>query len=162
MNNTAPYWISKLELQPHPEGGFYKEVFRSQMEVKRLGEANAKQALTSIYYLLEGNDYSGFHRLLSDEIWYFHIGSPLYVHVLDDTKTLQTLELSDGPTGSLSIVIPAGAWFAAEIPSKQGFCLASCAVAPGFDFNEFEMAVQETLTGVYPEHAELIGRLCRC
>ncbi len=162
MTNTAPYWIEKLNLQPHPEGGFYKEVFRSQIAIKRAGEDQAKQAITTIYYLLEGNDYSGFHRLLSDEVWYFHKGSPLHIHVLDDTETLQTLELSDEPTGNLSVVIPAGAWFAAEVASKQSFCLTSCAVAPGFDFKEFEMAGAASLKADFPEHTELIGRLCRC
>jgi predicted cupin superfamily sugar epimerase len=161
MQNTAAHWIKKLNLLPHPEGGFYREVFRSQIAVTVAGDTKVKQAITSIYYLLEGNDYSGFHRLQSDEIWYFHQGVPLHIHVLNDTQTPQSIELSDQDTGSLSVVIPAGAWFAAEIPSKQGFCLASCAVAPGFDFSEFEMAEKELLSTGYPSHTELIERLCR-
>jgi len=162
MKNNAAYWINKLNLQPHPEGGFYKEVCRSQMEVIIVANnAKVKQAVTSIYYLLEGNDYSGFHRLKSDEIWYFHKGSPLHIHVLDKAGLLQSIELSDLETGSLSAVIPAGLWFAAEIPSKQGFCLASCAVAPGFDFAEFEMAEKEALCQGYPQYVGLITRLCR-
>lgn len=161
MESNAAYWINKLNLQPHPEGGFYKEVFRSEIEVRAAYSAKVKQAITSIYYLLEGNDYSGFHGLKSDEIWYFHKGSPLHIHVLDNAGLLQSIELSDLATGSLSVVIPAGLWFAAEIPSKQGFCLASCAVAPGFDFSEFEMAEKNTLCQGYPQYAGMIARLCR-
>jgi len=161
MESNAAYWINKLNLQPHPEGGFYKEVFRSEIEVRAAYSDKLKQAITSIYYLLEGNDYSGFHRLKSDEIWYFHKGSLLHIHVLTNAGLLQSIELSDLETGSLSVVIPAGLWFAAEIPSKQGFCLASCAVAPGFDFSEFEMAEKDTLCQDYPQYAGLIARLCR-
>ena len=74
---TASYWIKHLNLQRHPEGGYYKEVFRSQQQVLRPGADNKKQACTSIYYLLEGVDFSGFHRIASDELWYFHKGSPM-------------------------------------------------------------------------------------
>src|SRR5471030_3249918 len=136
MPTTALYWIEHLNLQPHPEGGYYKEVFRSQQELMRTGSATLKQACTSIYYLLEGSDFSGFHRLASDEIWYFHKGKPLNVHVIDKSGSHITYELSDGDTGSLSLAIPAYTWFAAEIPLGNGFALVSCAVAPGFDFKE--------------------------
>ena len=161
MENNARYWINKLNLQAHPEGGFYKEVFRSQIEVTVANSNKQKQAITSIYYLLAGDDYSGFHRIKSDEIWYLHTGVPLVIHVLNDAGLLQSIELSDTETGRLSAVIPAGLWFAAEIPSKQGFCLASCAVAPGFDFSEFEMAEKGALSESYPQYKDLIAKLCR-
>ncbi|HEY4327157.1 MAG TPA: cupin domain-containing protein [Mucilaginibacter sp.] len=157
----ASYWIEHLKLQPHPEGGYYKEIFRSEQQVLRLGSVEVKQACTSIYYLLEGVDYSGFHRLLSDEIWYFHKGVPLLIHSIDDNGRYSAIELSDSTSGNLSVVIPGGAWFAAEIPSKSGFTLASCAVAPGFDFSEFEMAKKEELTEIYPQHTGILNRLCR-
>src|ERR1700756_2735484 len=79
---NAAYWINRLKLQPHPEGGYYTEVFRSEQLVKRLDKTDIKQACTSIYYLLEGKDFSGFHRIGSDEIWYFHKGVPLLIHVI--------------------------------------------------------------------------------
>jgi predicted cupin superfamily sugar epimerase len=157
----AAYWVSRLNLQPHPEGGFYKEVFRSELEVVRKSQNSIKQACTSIYYLLEGTDYSGFHRLASDEIWYFHKGEPLNIHVLDKQGVYAKQELSDTGEGSLSVVVPAGSWFAAEIPAASGFTLVSCAVAPGFDFTEFEMAKKEVLTAQYPQHASLFNKLCR-
>jgi predicted cupin superfamily sugar epimerase len=161
MPATAQYWIDHLNLQPHPEGGYYKEVFRSRHEVVRAGEATAKQACTSIYYLLEGEDFSGFHRLASDELWYFHKGAPLHIHVIDNEGTHTTIELSDTDTGSLQAVIPPNTWFAAEIPSAAGFALVSCAVAPGFDFAEFEMAKNGELLAQYPQHKDLLDRLCR-
>jgi len=158
---NASYWIDHLQLQPHPEGGYYKEVFRSEIEVTDNDSFKFKRACTSIYYLLEGADYSGFHRLRSDEIWYFHKGAPLHIHVIDEAGGHSALELSDRGIGSLSIAIKAGLWFAAEIPSKKEFTLVSCAVAPGFDFNEFEMAEKQKLTAVYPQHEILINKLCR-
>ncbi len=161
MEQTASYWINHLQLQPHPEGGFYKEVFRSETEVMRPPSLLTKKACTSIYYLLEGEDFSGFHRIASDEIWYFHKGVPLHIHVIDENGEHLTLELSDESTGNLSVVVRAGLWFAAEIPSKSSFTLVSCAVAPGFEFNEFEMAVKEQLTVLYPQHADLFAKLTR-
>lgn len=164
MNDTqnVAYWVSHLQLQPHPEGGYYKEVFRSRIEINKLHETTVKQACTSIYYLLEGADYSGFHRLQSDEIWYFHKGQPLYVHAISPDGVYIIHELSDTETGSLSVVIPAGWWFAAQIPSGKKFTLVSCAVAPAFNFTEFEMANCNTLTLMYPQYGDIINKLCRC
>jgi hypothetical protein len=159
---TAFYWIEQLNLLPHPEGGYYREVFRSRRQVMRQGSAAIKQACTSIYYLLEGADYSGFHRIASDEIWYFHKGAPLLIHAIDENGDYALHELSDAPTGSLSIAIEAGLWFAAEVASQQGFSLVSCAVAPGFEFSEFEMAKKEDVVTQYPQHRLLWERLCRC
>ena len=158
---NASYWIKHLQLLPHPEGGYYKEVFRSEMEVTGNDSFKFKRACTSIYYLLEGDDYSGFHRLASDELWYFHKGASLAVHIIDENGDHLPLELSDTASGSLCVVVKAGLWFAAEIPSGIGFTLVSCAVAPGFDFSEFEMADKNKLAGLYPQHKDLINKLCR-
>jgi predicted cupin superfamily sugar epimerase len=155
------YWIKRLELQPHPEGGHYKEVFRSSQAVNRENTNDIKQACTSIYYLLQDKDYSGFHRILSDEIWYFHQGVPLHVHIIDENGQYVAHELSDTETGNLTVVVKAGLWFAASVPSESGYSLVSCAVAPGFDFNEFEMAKCETLAAKYPQSKDVIERLCR-
>ena len=158
---TASYWINHLNLQPHPEGGYYREIFRSQQRVLGQGEDESKQAVTSIYYLLEGSDFSGFHRIKSDELWYFHKGSPLHIHVIDEQRCHIIYELSDGPSGSLSLAVKAGLWFAAEIPSKKGFTLVSCAVAPGFEFSEFEMGLKKEMMALYPQHAGLFDKFCR-
>ena len=158
---NADYWISHLNMIPHPEGGFYKEVFRSRIEILKKDSSKEKQALTSIYYLLQGADYSGFHRLASDEIWYYHQGEPLFIYELTATGLLITHELSDQGAGDLSVVIEAGSWFAAGIPSEEGFSLVSCAVAPAFDFSEFEMANKDELKQLFPQHAPIVERFCR-
>jgi predicted cupin superfamily sugar epimerase len=158
---NASYWINKLQLKPHPEGGYYHEVFRSAVNISRVGQDARKQACTSIYYLLEGGDYSGFHRLQSDEVWYFHKGAPLHIHAINKDGIYTLHELADNLTGNLSVVIPAGVWFAAELATRDGFTLVSCAVAPAFDFNEFEMAFRENLSLLCPNHREIIDRLCR-
>lgn len=158
---TAMYWIKHLALQRHPEGGYYKEVFRSAQQVNRSGEKTHRKACTSIYYLLEGEDYSGFHRILSDEVWYFHKGNPLHIHVINEQGIHETHELSDKTTGSLSVVVPAGLWFAAELPTKTDYCLVSCAVAPGFEFSEFEMADKTELGKTYSQYKTIFERLCR-
>jgi predicted cupin superfamily sugar epimerase len=157
----ARNWINHLNLQPHPEGGYYKEVFRSENGVTRTGESNGKQACTSIYYLLEAGDFSGFHRLASDELWYFHTGAALHIHVIAADGQYSLIELSDLPTGNLQAVIPSNTWFAAELHTYNGFALVSCAVAPGFDFAEFELAKCEDMLILYPQHKALLERLCR-
>ncbi|WP_114938556.1 cupin domain-containing protein [Mucilaginibacter endophyticus] len=158
---NAAYYIRSLNLLPHPEGGYYREVFRSVGEVNRIGSAEVKQACTSIYYLLENEDFSGFHRIASDEIWYFHKGQPLLIHVIETDGSLISHELSDESTGSFSVVVPAGLWFSAELKTGEGFTLVSCAVAPGFDFSEFEMAKKVELVSECPHHEALLTRMCR-
>jgi predicted cupin superfamily sugar epimerase len=158
---TASYWIKHLNLQRHPEGGYYKEIFRSQQQVLRHGADDLKQACTSIYYLLEGTDFSGFHRIASDELWYFHIGSPILIHIINEQGISSAFELSDTLSGSFSIAIKAGLWFAAEIPSGKGFTLVSCNVAPGFEFGEFEMAEKQEMIALYSQHADLFNKFCR-
>jgi predicted cupin superfamily sugar epimerase len=160
---SAGYWIRKLNLQLHPEGGYYNELYRSKLEVSRWSSVSVSvyNACTSIYYLLEGHDYSSFHRLASDEIWYFHKGVPLLIHMIGSNGVYTTHELSDSPTGSLTFMVEAGIWFAAEIPSGTDFTLVSCVVAPGFEFKEFEMADKEILMDLYPQHAVILNKLCR-
>jgi predicted cupin superfamily sugar epimerase len=160
-NQKASYWIKQLDLQPHPEGGYYKEVFRSDIGIKRLSAPKSNQACTSIFYLLEGADFSAFHRIASDELWYFHMGTPLLIHAIDEAGNYSAQELSDKPSGSLFAAIKAGLWFAAEIPSETGFVLVSCAVAPGFEFAEFEMAKKQVLSIQYPRHHLIIDKFCR-
>src|ERR1700761_9638603 len=142
-------WISRLNLQPHPEGGYYREVFRSNNAVMRAGANETHSACTSIYYLLETEDFSGFHRIASDELWYFHKGKPLLIHCIDEDGGYTKFELSDKPSGNLSVTVQAGLWFAAEISLKHEFTLVSCNVSPGFEFSEFEMADKKTLTVQY-------------
>ena len=161
VNNTAAYWIKHFGMAPHPEGGYFKEIFRSKHKVLRSGENIERDACTSIYYLLESFDFSGFHRLKSDEMWYFHKGSPIFIHIIQENGAYDRIELSDSEAGQLQAVVESGCWFAAEIPSKSDFTLVSCAVSPGFDFAEFEMANKSCMIKNYPQHIEIINKWCK-
>ena len=152
--------ISRLSLQPHPEGGFYAETYRAAFDVAPAGEGFTS-AVTSIHYLLEGDDYSGFHRIAYPELWYFHDGEPLAIHEIDAAGAYRVRTLGRGEGHLLSLAVEPGTWFAADLPGKTGFALVSCAVAPAFRFDIFEMARREALLRDFPQHAEVIKRLCR-
>jgi predicted cupin superfamily sugar epimerase len=153
--------ISTLQLIPHPEGGYYRETYRSA-EVISTSRGN-RVAGTTIYFLLESGNFSAFHRLTSDEAWYYHIGDSVKLYLISPDGTLSTCLVGKSFTKgeSLQVIMPAGHWFAAEVIESNGFTLVSCSVSPGFEFSDFEMANRESLCAQYPQHQELISRLCR-
>ena len=148
--------IEALQLLPHPEGGFYKETYRSELTL----ESKDRQLLTSIYFLLTSANVSKFHRIKSDELWYFHAGSPLVVHTLGERGHQQHhlgLDLFKGQQPFLWI--PKDTIFGSTVLENDGFSLVSCAVAPGFDFRDFELFERSELLRAYPEHKEIVERL---
>jgi predicted cupin superfamily sugar epimerase len=150
--------IEKLQLLPHPEGGFYKETYRSAADISIDG--NVRQMCTSIYFMLEDDNKSHFHRIKSDELWFFHLGEPLEIVTLNNGAVETILLGSAIEKGELlQAVIPAGIWFGSRIKSQKGFVLVSCTVAPGFDFADFELAKREDLLRKYPHYEELIKEL---
>lgn len=154
--------IQRFDLQPHPEGGFFRETYRAASTVHRDGTNEPRSASTAIYYLLCDGAHSSWHRIRSDEVWHFYAGSPLDVHVLDDAGRLVTHRLGDAlahPGTVFQAVVPAGLWFAAEYEDPASFALVGCTVAPGFEFSEFELADARALQDQWPEHRELIARL---
>ena len=164
---TAKQMINQYDLQPHPEGGWYKETYRSNETIpadslpsRFDGERNFS---TAIYFLLEQVNFSAFHKIKSDECWHFYAGQALHVYVLYDDGKLETIKLgSDILNGELfQYVVPANCWFASRPAPGSAFCFVGCTVAPGFDFADFEMAKGEQLLGLYPEHAEMMKGLCR-
>jgi hypothetical protein len=163
---TKEYWIQHLSLLPHPEGGFFKEVFRSNISVNRedlpRGYKSLRRLATSIYYLLRSEDISKMHRLRSDEMWFFHFGSPLKVIFIDQEGKKHTKMLGNNPekAESLFLLIPAGNIFAAEVPEPNSYSLVSCVVAPGFEFEDFEMFSKDDLIQAYPKHAEIFEKYC--
>ncbi|MBV6303427.1 cupin domain-containing protein [Candidimonas humi] len=162
MNDIAAELIRRLGLQPHPEGGHYRETYRSAQQVLRTAAGPARSAGTAIYYLLHAGAYSAWHRIASDEIWHFHAGCDLHVHVLRAGAGLASHRLGDAlrdPAASYQVVVPAGSWFAAELLEPQGYALVGCTVAPGFEFSEFELAEVAALLADHPDHADLIRRL---
>lgn len=155
MADGARRIIERLGLSEHPEGGYYREIYRSPLKVSARGLE--RRALTCIYYLLPRGSFSAFHRLRSDEIWHFLEGSVLRLHCLD-RGGLQTVDLGAGK--DLQQAIAAGTWFAAEVVGGE-YSLAGCTVAPGFEFEDFELARRETLAAEFSRHADLIARLTR-
>lgn len=140
---TIDSLVNDLKLLPHPEGGFYREMYRSPTIVNANGLAQ-KSAYTSIYYLLSGDDFSSWHRIKSDETWYFHNGGDVVIYFFDQNKALQTIQLGLD-SKCLQATIPANTWFAAKSISQNSFCLVSCAVAPGFEFTDFEIGQRDSL-----------------
>lgn len=154
--------VASLDLRPHPEGGHYREVFRSGHTVVLQG--GQRSAATSIYYLLAEGAYSAWHRIDADETWYFHAGTPLALHVLQPDGGLVTHRLGNPLNQSDAVfqaTVPAGCWFAAELLHVGDFALVSCAVAPGFEFAGFELADQTALAGAVGRHGDWIRRLLR-
>jgi predicted cupin superfamily sugar epimerase len=164
---TAKYWIEKLQLDPHPEGGFFRQTYRSEMVIAQealpAGFAGARAASTAIYFLLEGKNFSAFHRLRSDELWHFYAGAPLIVHVISREGSYSSFLLGqDLDAGQVLLAVaPAGCWFASHVADWNSFAVVGCTVAPGFDFEDFEMGKREELVERYPQHEELITRLTR-
>jgi predicted cupin superfamily sugar epimerase len=161
---TAADLIRILDLRPHPEGGWYREIYRSDEHVNRehlpARYSGARAFATSIYYLLEAGQFSAFHRLRSDEIWYHHAGGDLEIVRLTRDGQLHIERV--GPiAGQWQSVIPHGDWFAARPVSGAAFALVGCAVAPGFDFADFEMGNRAALLAAYPHCAEIIESLTR-
>jgi uncharacterized protein len=154
--------IRRFDLQPHPEGGFFRETYRSTAQVTRAGSEETRAASTAIYYLLCDGAHSAWHRIRSDEVWHFYAGAPLLVHVLDAAGERVTHRLGNPlthPGTVFQAVIPAGLWFAAECEDPTTFALVGCTVAPGFEFSEFELAGVEGLLRAYPAQAGWIARL---
>jgi len=163
---SADYFIKKLNLQPHPEGGYYREVFRSQNSISKEGlsehYSGERSALTSIYYLLKNGQKSHFHRLLSDEIWHFYSGGSIKLLVIDKAGKLEQKILgNDLQNGeSFTLCISSGEWFAATPLKDANYCLCGCIVAPGFDFSDFEMAKKSELLKLYPQYSNIIKDFC--
>lgn len=161
--------IRRLDLQPHPEGGFYRETWRAADQVWRAGttpnadSSAARSASTAIYYLLCNGAHSAWHRIRSDEVWHFYAGAPLEVYVLDAaTGARVTHRLGNAlahPGTTFQAVVRAGDWFAARCTDPATFALVGCTVAPGFEFSEFELADVDALAAQYPAHRELIVQL---
>ena len=129
--------IEKLDLKPHPEGGYYKETYRS-VETCLDGSRNLQ---TAIYFLLTSDNVSHFHRIKSDEIWYYQYGAACEIIEIDEAGNERIIRLgSDIANGELlQHVVKAGLWFYSRVQPENEFCLAACHVNPGFDFQDFEI-----------------------
>ncbi|MFA5834462.1 MAG: cupin domain-containing protein [Bacteroidota bacterium] len=164
---SARTYIKSLHLTPHPEGGHYKEIYRSEGIVSQpnlpIRYNGGRAYSTSIYYLLESKDFSSLHRIHSDEQWFHIDGSALTIHSIapDGTYTQhhigKNLEKGELPYA----VVPHGCWFGGTVNDTNSYALVGCIVAPGFHFDDFTLAKRDILNSTYPQHKELINRLTR-
>jgi predicted cupin superfamily sugar epimerase len=161
-------YVQLLGLAPHPEGGFYREMYRSPtvVQAQHLPKRfeGPRNMATAIYYLLSADDFSVFHSLGSDELWHFYDGDPLTIHVLHPTgrrydKIVMGRDADKGQR--FQAAIPAGTWFACRVEAPGKFALCGCTVAPGFNVEDFIMADADLLVEAFPEHADLIRQFTR-
>ena len=163
----AAFWIERLALVPHPEGGYFRETYRAAESIPKDGlpaRFDAPRALsTAIYFLLTADEFAALHRLRSDEVWHFYVGSPLELVTIDPEGRLAVVTLGADPERGeiLQAVVPAGLWLGAALAGGGSFALVGCTVAPGFDFNDFELGKRAALLRRYPQHRVLVERLTR-
>ena len=163
--DAAQQWIQRLQLEPHPEGGWYRQTYRAPLTLPHAAlpsHAGDRTASTAIYFLLAGDQFSAFHRLRSDEVWHFYAGSELIVHVIEHGTYSEILLGNDMQAGQqFQAVVPSGCWFGSSLRHPDTYALVGCTVAPGFDFADFEMAKRAELVAHYPQHRAMIERLTR-
>lgn len=171
-NNNTPVTefqsiVKSLNLLPHPEGGFYKETYRSSLIIPKSVLADNfsgdRSVCTGIYFLLTSDNFSAFHRIQQDEMWHYYSGSPLLVHIIDPKGHYSEIEVGlDFDNGQQpQFVVPAGCWFASSVKEENSFSLVGCTVAPGFDFDDFELASFDMLSNKFPQHQQIIKKLTR-
>ncbi len=167
MQHTVSELVEKFQLLPHPEGGYYKEMYRSTelIQPSALPErfSGGRNFSTAIYFLLEQENFSAFHRIQSDECWHFYAGQSLHVNIIHPNGQYELIRLGNNLTQgeTFQAVVPAGSWFASETATGGTFSFVGCTVSPGFDFADFELATAASLCKQFPEKSEVIKRLCR-
>lgn len=158
---TAIQIIEQLDLLPHPEGGYYRETYRSNQLLNLENYHGQRHVSTGIYYLLVEDKFSAFHHIKQDEMWHFYKGGPLELHIISKQghyqKVLIGNQLEHGEVPQY--VVRGGDYFAARVCPEQPYSLAGCTVAPGFDFKDFEMPDRAALMVQFPEHKDIIAQL---
>jgi predicted cupin superfamily sugar epimerase len=165
--STVNVLIQQYGLEPHPEGGWYKQTYKSNEQIaadalpERFGANRAFS--TAIYFLLEKGNFSAFHRIKSDECWHFYAGDLLLIYIIEQDGDLKVIslgnELEKGQ--SFQYVVAANCWFATRPAPGSEYCFVGCTVSPGFEFKDLELADAAELSVVYPQHKSIIKELCR-
>ncbi len=161
----ADYYIEKLGLNSHVEGGAFKEIYRSSLSISKNNlpkEFNGdRNVSTAIYFLLKRGQFSALHKIAADEMWHFYDGEALYIYEITQLgelkKHLLGKDLEKGQ--SFTCIIKAGSWFGSRCEVENGFSLVGCTVAPGFDFEDFILAKREDLLIEFPQYKDLIEEL---
>jgi hypothetical protein len=164
---TAAYWIETLGLVAHPEGGFYRESYRSgeSLEAAHLPArfGGRRACSTAIYFLLCGDQVSRLHRIKSDEVWHFYAGGAVTLVMIHPDGRLQERRLGADPerAESFQAIVPAGCWYGASVDHRTSYALLGGTVAPGFEFADFELGDRAALVASFPQHRDVIVRLAR-
>ena len=157
---TVAALTARFKLQPHPEGGFFRESYRAETAVA--GPHGSRVASTAIYFLMTADAVSRLHRIKSDECWHFYLGSPLcVVEIHPETGVLTKTILGSNVLGGemCQYVVKAGTWFGSYPLQGGEFSFVGCTVAPGFEFADFELASREKMLAQFPQHAAEIEPL---
>lgn len=165
--NEFLYYIKKLKLEKHPEGGYYKQIYKDKIMIKKEGLPNIfdgnRSCSTAIYYLLNGNNFSAFHKIKSDEIWHYYEGNTsIKIYEIKNNGELIVHDLGRNVDNEkFVVVIEKNSWFAAELKNKEenNFALVGCTVAPGFEFKDFKLADINELLLQYPNYIDIIQKL---
>ena len=167
LMSSLAHLIKYFDLQPHPEGGWYRQTYKSSESVaaSALPERfeGQRSFSTVIYFLLEKGNFSAFHRIKSDECWHFYSGDPLLIYIIRPGGILDTIPLGNNIDKGhhFQYIVPANCWFASRPAPESGYCFVGCTVSPGFEFEDFELAKANELIALYPNHSDLIRELCR-
>lgn len=165
MINSIQNIIQKLQLEPHPEGGYYRQTYKSVGEIKedslRENYQGKRNYSTCIYFLLTSENFSAFHRIKQDEIWHFYDGSPIRLHMISKSGVHTSHKIGrDLGNGEVpQFVVEGGNWFASEVIHENSYSLVGCTVSPGFTFEDFELKSRKELISIFPENEEIITKL---
>lgn len=157
--------IEKFKLKAHPEGGYFYENYRSSGKVHSPdlwdGAEGFRNYSTGIYFLLDKNQFSAFHRIKQDEMWHFYAGSALLLHMINKDGNYKLIKIGNNIKDGqfFQYVVPAGTWFSSEVEDKNSFSFCGCTVSPGFDFRDFEMPKRKKLLSKFPNQQKIISRL---
>jgi uncharacterized protein len=162
MRPGAGYWIEKLSLELHIEGGSYRRTYAASLSLSKnqlpVSFHGDRPVATSIYFLLEQHQFSAMHRIASDELWHFYYGDPLIVYEINTNGALIKHILGNNPDNGeqFQCVVRAGSWFGSKIKDGGEYALTGCTVSPGFDFTDFELGRRNELVSLFPQHRETI------
>ena len=170
VQTSASYLIEKLHLKPNPEGGHYLQIYQDKLAIKKAGLSDKFDGdrcySTAIYYLLDGKNFSSFHRIKSDEVWHYYTGNTsikIYEIKVDGKLIIHNLGKNIEKGENFVCVVEKESWFGAELSdqSNDSFALVGCTVAPGFEYKDFEIATFEYLSENFPQYLETIKKLTR-
>jgi hypothetical protein len=159
--------IDKLQLEKHPEGGYFKETYRSKIALPESALpsefTSSRNASTCIYFMLTSDEFSAFHKVNQDEAWHFYLGETITLHMVSPEGKYSQVSIGNdfSQKETPQFVVPAQHWFAAEIKTEDSFALVGCTVAPGFEFDDFKLAEPQELQQIFPQHKEIIEKLTR-